>query len=374
MNKLKRFIYQGRYALLFIHLAWFWPGAVHAYFQDLGMGVRPAGMGEAFVAVADDSNTLLYNAAGLADLQQQELNFMYSNLLTNLNARLFTSYSDTLGFHNLGAVMPFDRTIGSFGAVWTQFSSAFYKENTVGLSYARTIGHDLFNLNEEQARIDAGINVKSLFWSVNANDYTTANPLFQKEGLSRQGFTADVGLLVKFPFHWNLGVSFENIVPVDLGLDASEIVPLNIRLGTAYRYDWPHQTQPNGDYVMASTDLVYRNGLGDVRVGTEWSFFNRLVNVRLGTTVDQFSLGLGLNTPFQNAPRAASLDYAFIYPYAIKDTWGTHRVSLIIRWGRISETTIDKHPKFKLQNLELDQPSYEELAPGTQTTPNTPAP
>jgi hypothetical protein len=36
---------------------------VFAYFQEGAYGVRPAGMGEAFVSLADDANAVMYNAA-----------------------------------------------------------------------------------------------------------------------------------------------------------------------------------------------------------------------------------------------------------------------------------------------------------------------
>ena len=101
-----------------------------AYFQDLGLGVRPVGMGEAYTAVADDSNTVLWNVAGIADLERRELNAMYSNLYSNLNAKLYTGELDLLGYHNVGMVIPFDEQIGSFGFTWSLFNTQFYKENT----------------------------------------------------------------------------------------------------------------------------------------------------------------------------------------------------------------------------------------------------
>ena len=46
---------------------------------DVGTGARPLGMGGAFVGLADDSNALFYNPAGLARLSGPELNSFYSN-------------------------------------------------------------------------------------------------------------------------------------------------------------------------------------------------------------------------------------------------------------------------------------------------------
>ncbi len=42
------------------------PGTSAATFLELGFGARPLGLGEAYVAVADDVSALHYNPAGLA--------------------------------------------------------------------------------------------------------------------------------------------------------------------------------------------------------------------------------------------------------------------------------------------------------------------
>jgi len=47
---------------------------------DVGVGARPAGMGNSFVAVADDVNCTYWNPAGLGALESKELTLMYSPL------------------------------------------------------------------------------------------------------------------------------------------------------------------------------------------------------------------------------------------------------------------------------------------------------
>ena len=44
------------------------------------IGARPLGMGESFVAVADDANAISWNPAGLVQLRQQAINGMYTDL------------------------------------------------------------------------------------------------------------------------------------------------------------------------------------------------------------------------------------------------------------------------------------------------------
>ncbi len=314
-----------------------------AYFQDLGMGVRPAGMGEAFAAVADDSNAMFFNIAGIAGLDARELNLMYSNLYANLNARLYTGQNDSLGYHNVGLVFPFDEQIGSFGFTWTRFESQIYRENSFVVGYAREIGRDVFdwfNASERvrEIRLDAGMNLKILNWMVDANDYTTetANPVLARNGLSRTGFTADLGLLAAWTPDVKFGLSLENFIPADVGVTQYETIPINFRFGVSYLHDWLGSL----DYVdslLGTMDFTQRNGISDFRVGAEGWFFKRFLALRLGTTADQFSTGLSVNAMMNNSPIDLQVDYAFGYPYGIQSTWGSHRVSLIVRWANLEK-------------------------------------
>ncbi len=49
------------------------PGQVRS---QLHVGARPMGMGETFIGIADDANTLYWNPAGLPQLQRQEFTFI----------------------------------------------------------------------------------------------------------------------------------------------------------------------------------------------------------------------------------------------------------------------------------------------------------
>lgn len=68
-----------KHILLAFLLLW----ADHSYSQprsQLFVGARPLGLGETFVAIADDGNAVYWNPAGLTNLKRIELNSMYANL------------------------------------------------------------------------------------------------------------------------------------------------------------------------------------------------------------------------------------------------------------------------------------------------------
>jgi hypothetical protein len=48
--------------------------------EQLFVGTRPLGMGGAFIAVADDGNTITWNPAGLPRLRRKEFTSSYADL------------------------------------------------------------------------------------------------------------------------------------------------------------------------------------------------------------------------------------------------------------------------------------------------------
>ncbi len=351
----------GAWALAaFLVLAW--AATAAAYFQDLGLGVRPAGMGEAFTAVADDSNAVLYNIAGLADLKMHEFNAMYSDLFSNLNAKLYSGETDFLGYHNLGLAVAMPPQFGNFALFWTLFNSRLYRENTFILGYGRNLGADLWRwLGAEESlghiRLDAGLNLKFLNWEIPANEYTAANPAFN-QGLSRTGVTADVGFLATLPDNVKVGMSLENFIPANVGLTIYETVPINFRLGTSYLYDWQGKL-PVVDSLLGAVDFTQRYGISDIRIGVEGIFLKHLFALRVGTTADQFTTGASFFTPLNYANFDLRLDYAFGYPYNVEATWGSHRFSVVLRWDGIQGAEEDK-PKTVMIRSEENMASKRE--------------
>lgn len=298
-----------------------------AYFQDLGLGVRPAGLGDAFTAVADDSNTLAYNPAGLGNLQKRELNAMYSDLYSNLNARLYTGQNDSLGFHNLALAFPFGPALGGFGAYWSLFQSQFYRENSFVLGYGREIGAELwkaFHASErlQNYRLCVGMNMKFLNWMAVGNDYT--------DTLSKTGFTADAGCWFSTPDKISFGLTVQNFIPANVGETVTENIPLIFRTGLAYEYAMNSEIVTS---LLGALDYVYRDSISDLRGGVEGWFFKHLVGLRAGSNLDQFTAGMSVFAPLNNSNMDLRFDYAFAYPYQIQSTWGSHRFSLIVRWG-----------------------------------------
>ncbi len=69
------------------------PSEAGVIFLKLVPGARPAGMGEAFVAMADDATATWWNPGGMAFIERQELSLMYVQLLPQFHlADLYYSF------------------------------------------------------------------------------------------------------------------------------------------------------------------------------------------------------------------------------------------------------------------------------------------
>ena len=60
--------------------------------NQIPIGARPAGLGDAFIAVADDGNALYWNPAGIATLGHHEFNGMTANAFQAGVKHQFLSY------------------------------------------------------------------------------------------------------------------------------------------------------------------------------------------------------------------------------------------------------------------------------------------
>jgi outer membrane protein OmpA-like peptidoglycan-associated protein len=299
------------------------------YFFDYGAGVRPAGLGRAFVAVADDVNTINWNPAGLAAMRRYEITTMYANLFWGFEGRLFTGQRDALSYNYVAASVPVNPEIGYFGTSWSQFNSELYHENTFNFAYART-------LNYLTKTIHVGGNFKILNWNVPGNDYT--------EPLSKTGVTADLALLYPLRRQFVAGLCVENIIPADVGVTTYEEVPRNFRAGLSWSQDLT-SLKTALDSVLLSTEWAnrsYAQNTNTFRFGAESWFFQGLAAARLGLNSTEFTVGLTGRYAFpQLNMTQLQFDYAFALPSYVEKTktYGTHRFSLTASWGQQATPT-----------------------------------
>ena len=292
------------------------PNLAVAAFPDLGVGVRPLGMGGAYIAVSDDCNAAFWNAAGLTQIQGSELTASYSILYAGLNAQLFNQDIDQLGYHFVSYAQPIGSPSNVVAISFLFFDSAFYQEQTYLFSFAKQIW----------SKVRGGMNAKYLRTNVTETPYIATDPLLAEIDLTQSATTVDLSLFYAYSDYISIGITGQNLMPADIGLLETMHLPIKVGFGAA------HKTK---EYTQA-IDFTWRKGrindqpiLG-MRFGLERWFLNRQIGIRTGYNVDSATVGASVA---YGETYQIQLDYAFIYPISsITNTMGSHRFGFSVRF------------------------------------------
>jgi hypothetical protein len=306
-----RFVFMAVFALILLCLS---ARSSPAAFVDVGLGARPVGLGRAFVALADDANAALYNPAGLAGLEGTELTSMYARLYPGIE-------DDKLHIGYLGVARPVSG-IGTLGLGVTNLWADLYGENVLYLSCGRM-------LND---RINLGANLKLMRWS--ADGYTDAQTGQSESGLSWSGLALDLGAIYRLPTRLlgadgvQLGLALFNInqpSAADNGAEEAKI-PLGIEGGAVYLRD-------NFKLLLSYSR---RDDKSRLHIGQETELWNQMsplgmasFSIRAGGFAllsdgdgGELDFGCGFTV------RQALIDYAYVYPLALRDAGGCHKISI----------------------------------------------
>lgn len=301
-------------------------GVAHGAFQENLWGARPAGLGGAFTALADDANAPAYNPAGITQIEHNELTIMYAQLFSGLT--LFAGDSGDTSNLSLGYfsyvpdIKRFSPHLGSFAVSWASFNASHVaSEDTFTLTWA----HEAPFLEWDGANVFLGVNANYLRHSFVLDSRTAQDPVF-RNGSSAGAFGADLGALVRPNFHvlpgLKFGLAVKNINEPDVGLASVDRVPREIHGGVAYQdNDLP--------YFTPTLDLGSRSGVTRVAAGWEGWFARNTVGLRLGGNLYEFGGGIGLQYPLFGR-MVWRLDYSILAPFQVQGSNGTHRVSLSI--------------------------------------------
>jgi len=262
---------------------------------------RGLGMGMAFVAVADDSSSPIFNPAGLVSLKNPEMSWMnYSRTFNMFNYVVANgAYPTEYGTFGLGGVFS---NMSNVTVTVPTTREASYADNLTLITYSSNLRR-FVNLGSITRRIYIGMNLK----------------LFQKNYSGSPAYTAsgmniDLGLKYTPNSRLSLGINKQNILggTLDWNTGAKEYYPSPLVIGAAYRPDGKKQTyaldieMPNDGALPAlmhmgteyemDENLVLRGG------------FDQLIDAD-ASTFWGLTLGLGLNVG-----GGFVMDYAY-HPY-----------------------------------------------------------
>jgi len=151
-------------------------------------GARPLGMGGAFIALADDTNAIFTNPAGLASLGDWSLTSMSTKLFNTVDYKLvggtFKLGVGTVGIGYINTSAPAGYEHDEFGAL-VSTSPITYSNNMVLLSYGTSLT-DLMSVGSGMGNLDIGATVKAISESFS-----------EVEGATASGMDLDLGVKVE---------------------------------------------------------------------------------------------------------------------------------------------------------------------------------
>lgn len=262
------------------------PGTSGFVFLKLGNGARASGMGEAFTAVADDATGMYYNPAGLAGMEEVELNVTHSEWLMDTRFEQVNVTNEMFG-----------------GAVGFNFTGLYYGElerygnqptsaplgTFSPYDLAASIGYGTDVLPD----LSAGISAKLIYEKI---DFESAT-----------GWAVDLGVMHRSRIEGlTLAASVLNLGPQAKFIEEKFYPPFQARLGASYITG---ERWLDGD-VLLSADFVIANDTDEkFLVGTEYTY-RKTLSVRVGYKGGYDSQGatMGVGVVYDRL----RFDYAFM--------------------------------------------------------------
>jgi hypothetical protein len=290
-------------------------GGTRSDFTDFGFGARAMGLGNAYVALANDPTAVHWNPAGLDYIYQQSVSLFHTSLYLDilydfagyayptLDLGTFALGIARLGYGDILETDENNLDLGNF--TWERYR--------VYLSYGLKLPWDL----------SAGLSFK-----VERSSVGTTVRYGKDVGV---GVGMDLGLMYRpntqklsFLRDMSFGLNIVNLFPLQMKEgEEADIYPLTFKFGLmrTFRFVGP----VHGINILLDFDKSKNTDLG-ICFGTEYSFRD-MGMIRLGYTGDALAFGAGAKySIFQ-------FDYALGDPSAESGLGLIHRFSLSINFG-----------------------------------------
>ena len=278
-------------------------GTTSAAFLKLGAGARPAGMGDCYAGVSDDSTAIYWNPAGLSQISDRNgsLSVMHAVWFEDI---YYDWASYALPIKSLGVI--------GIGVQYLSYGSLQQMDNT-GLNTGSFSPTDLA-VTASWARDIGGLALGLNLKYISSTIVNTAT-----------AYAADLGAMKKFlNDDLTIGCAAQNMGTALKYVKDQESLPFNMKVGGAYKLksSWMALADINAPidgplYYGAGTEYVL-NLKGSLDIALRAGYNTRNINTG---GINGFTAGFGIKY------REYSIDYAFV-PYG--DLGNTNRISLSV--------------------------------------------
>ncbi|MBU1262229.1 PorV/PorQ family protein [bacterium] len=264
------------------------------------VGAQAIGMGEAFVGVAQGVNAIYWNPAGLVSLESKEFTGYYLDGLVDANYK-FMGYAQPMRFGVIGCGI--SNLDGGKATIYNTDGTT--KNVTAQTDYIFMISY----ANKVRENLSFGGNIKLIQSELGETSKADA-------------FACDLGGLYNIPAkNLKIGVAIQNMGTEIKYEEEGDPLPLNIKLGTAYRF--------NNLLLALDINKPIENKLR-FNIGGEY-WIAKIMALRAGYKFKQEGSGsdTGLTAGIGFKISNYRFDYAYV-PYGNLDN--THQVSLTARF------------------------------------------
>lgn len=282
-------------------------GTFDGQFLKIGVGARAAGMGGAFVAVADDATALYYNAAGIARIDGDR-----SELTLN-----HATWPAELSFDQVGYVFHFKKIPGAFGLSARALTMTPMEETTA------------YQPNGTGRTFDAGMMAFGFTYARSFTDKFSAGATVNlvHEGLaelSEQAVTFDLGTLYDVgTAGMKIGMAIQNIGSQIQFIEREARIPGIFRVGTSATL-----LSSSDNKLIGSFEFSHPPDNSErMNVGAEYGY-RKYLYMRGGYNINHdteaMAAGVGIHFPVSSAGMA-DVDYAYT---DMQDLGAAHRFTL----------------------------------------------
>jgi hypothetical protein len=287
-------------------------GTFDGQFLKIGIGARAAGMGGAFVAVADDPSAVFWNPAGLARLEEDKTSVMVNHIEWPASVNIDQA---TLVFHVKG--LP--------GAVAV---------NARSLSVADEPVRDSFRPDGTGEFFDAGYTSFGATYARSFTDKFSAGASINlvRLGLaefSQETITFDLGTLYDVGVAgMKIGFAIQNIGGQVQFIDRQARVPTVFRVGTSAEFIKTGSNRLIGSFEFSHPPDNSERLNGGMEYGFKDFLFLR-GGYNFNYDSEGIAAGAGVKFPVAPLKTNATFDYAYT---DMKTLGAGHRISLNIRF------------------------------------------